>query len=113
MQTIRGWVREPVDLVFTSNGIALATIWLVASECKLYKVVAWRNLAEQCNQILDENDTVMVSGYTKTNSYTTHKGNTETEEVFNADKMWLVSGESPDKEQFIDVMELERPQEAS
>lgn len=72
-----GRLGQEVDLKYTQNGKAVASISMATSEkrsgqekTEWHKVIVWEKLAELCNQYLTKGSQILVTGKLQTRSFT-------------------------------------------
>lgn len=74
-----GNLSKDVELTTTPNGISVAKFSLAVNrnytnsngerECDFFNIVAWRDLAERCNQYLSKGKKAAICGALQTRSY--------------------------------------------
>lgn len=93
METIKGYLRYPVELNFTSSGIAVCRFTLYDTEKKQYKIkypcVAWEELAEACHNKLTETDLLYCKGYFKLREWINDKGEQVRQNQFTAKDIYV------------------------
>lgn len=88
--SILGKVMYAPELRYTVNGIARCNFKLKQDDGTMVNITAWRELGEQCNEVLSLSDEVSVTGKPYTRAYQDPEGIERTFSSINAIKVYLI-----------------------